>query len=116
MYNIDAQHGKVMTEDAKIRFLFKKIQHSGLEGAIEAMKAKTTTEPVGTVTYSTVVNNILTTVFELPDQFDRNRRVSGITNDSHSKEIYNSNGTVNTRDHKIWLQLSVDDCKKSNDK
>ena len=44
MYNIYAQHKEEMTKDAKIRFLFKKIQHTGLSSAIEAMKAKITTE------------------------------------------------------------------------
>ena len=54
MYNIYAQHGEVMAEDAKIRFLFNKINHSGLESAVKAMKAKITTKPTGTVTYTTV--------------------------------------------------------------
>ena len=48
MYNIYGKHSKVMTEDAKIRFLFKKIQHSGLASAVEAMKAQITTKPPGT--------------------------------------------------------------------
>jgi len=38
MYNIDAQNGDTMGEEAKIRFLFKQVQHVGLTGAIEAMK------------------------------------------------------------------------------
>ena len=72
MYNIYAQHGEVMTEDAKIRHLFKNITHSGLESAIEAMKAKITTEPAGSVTYTTVANHISTVVSELPDYLARN--------------------------------------------
>ena len=34
MYNIYAQHGDVITEDAKICHLFKNITHSGLESEI----------------------------------------------------------------------------------
>ena len=56
-----------MTEDAKIRFLFKKIMHTVFSSAIEAMKAKITTEPPGTVTYTTVANHISTDMSELPD-------------------------------------------------
>ena len=67
MYNIYAQHGEVMTEDAKIRFPIKKNNHRGLESAVEAMKAKITTKPTGTVTYTTVSNHLSTAVSELPD-------------------------------------------------
>jgi len=115
MYNIYAQHGEIMTEDAKIRFLFKNIQHSGLDGAIEAMKAKITTEPSGTVTYTTVANHISTAVSELPDYLARNRRISGVNDGHNSNGIYNSNGTINTGHHDNWLQMSVEDRKKVND-
>ena len=47
-----------MTEDAKIRFLFKKIQHSKLDSTIKAMKAKMTTEITGIVSYITVADHI----------------------------------------------------------
>ena len=113
MYNIYAQHGEVMAEDAKIRFLFKKVQHSGLSSAIEAMKAKITTEAPGTVTYSTVANHLSTAVSELPDYVARNRNVSGMTTGSTS--IYNADGTINTGHHPNWLKLSSDDQKKVND-
>ena len=118
MYNIYAQHGEVMAEDAKIRFLFKNIQHTGLESAIEAMKAKITTEPTGTVSYTTVANHISTAVSELPDYLARNRRVSGVNdsvNGSPSDGIYHANGTINTGHHDNWLHLSVEDRKKVND-
>ena len=113
MYNIYAQHGESMAEDAKIRFLFKKIQHTGLSSTIEAMKAKITTEPPGTVTYTTVANHISTTVSELPDYVARNRSVSSLS--SGSTSIYNADGTINTGHHPNWLKLSPDDRKKVND-
>ena len=56
MYNIYTQHGEIMTGNAKFRFLLKNIQHSGLDGEIEAMKAKITNELAGTVNYTTVEN------------------------------------------------------------
>ena len=62
MYNIYETYGEVMTEDVKIRFSFKKIQYSGLDSAIEAMKAKIMTEIICTVTYTTVTNHISTAI------------------------------------------------------
>ena len=46
----------------KFLFLFNNIQHSGLHSAIEAMKAKITTEITGAVSYTTVANHISTAV------------------------------------------------------
>ena len=86
-YNICAQHGDVMTEDAKIIFLFKKINHSILEGAIMAVKVNIITEPAGTVIYTTVADHISTAVSELPDYLAKNYRDSGINDDSSSNGI-----------------------------
>ena len=62
MYNIYETHGEVMTEDSKIRFLFKKIQYSWLDSAIEAIKSNITTETTGKVSYTTMANHISTAV------------------------------------------------------
>ena len=40
MYNIYDKEEEAMSEDAKIRFLFKRIQHPSLQPAIEALKVK----------------------------------------------------------------------------
>ena len=71
MYNIFENHGEAMEEDAKIRFLFKNIQHSGLEADIAAMKASITTSQPGTITYSTVCNHMSTAVSQLPEFITR---------------------------------------------
>ena len=119
MYNIYTKHGEAMTEDAKIRFLFKKIQHSGLDSAVEAMKAKITTEPAGTVTYTTVANHISTAVSELPDYLSRNHKVSGVSggkmNSNASYNIYNADGTINTGHHADWMAMGAENRKKVND-
>ena len=65
-----------MTEDAKIRFLFKKIDYQDLSKTVEAMSTKITTGVPGTVTYTTVANHLSTAVSELPDYLARNRNVS----------------------------------------
>ena len=118
MYNIYAQHGEVMTEDAKIRFLFKKINHSGLDGAVDAMKVKITTKPAGTVTYTTVANHISTAVSELPDYLSRNNKVSAVTgkrSSNGSYSIYNADGTINTGHHADWINMGAELRKKVND-
>ena len=117
MYNIYELHGEEMSEDAKIRFLFKKINHDGLSNAVEAMKAKITTEAPGTVTYTTVCNHIGTAVSELPDYISRNRSISGV---SHSDDggrnaggsIYNADGSINTGHHPNWNKGMSDGDKK----
>ena len=75
MYNIYQVHREEMTEDAKLRFLLKKIDHPGLSKTIEAMKTKIATETPGTVTYTTVANHLSIAVSELPDYLARNRTV-----------------------------------------
>ena len=116
MYNIYAQHDEAMAEDAKIRFLFKKIQHSGLSSVIEAMKAKITQDPPGTVTYTTVVNQISIAVSELSDYIAKNRNISGLQEDSTSNSIYSASGKINTGYHANWLNYSPAGCKKVNNK
>ena len=115
MYNIYAQHGEEMSEDAKIRFLFKKIQHSALSSAIEAMKSKITTDTPGSVTYTTVANHISTAVSELPDYVAKNRNISGLQSDSVPNSIYNADGKINTGHHPNWLKYSDAERKKVND-
>ena len=63
MYNIYDTHGEAISEEAKIRFLFKKYNHEGLTKTIKAMKTKITTKVIGTVTYTTVANHIYTQSF-----------------------------------------------------
>ena len=40
MHNIYEKQEESMTDEAKVRFLFKKVQHPGLQSAIEALKAQ----------------------------------------------------------------------------
>ena len=80
VYNIYDAHGEVMSDEANIRFLFKKINHEGLVKTVEAMKTKIATEVIGAFTYTNVANHISTSISELPDYFSRHRNVSGVTN------------------------------------
>ena len=49
MYNKFEEAGEPMEEDAKTRFPFKRVWHSGLQKSIEALKAQMKTNPLGTV-------------------------------------------------------------------
>ena len=75
MYNIYRDEGEELSEDAKVRFLFKKISHSGLNNAVEAMKARITTSTT-TISYTTVANHLFTAVFELPEYVAKNCNIS----------------------------------------
>ena len=65
MYNIYEKEDKPMSEDAKIRFLFKKVQHTGLQPAIEALKVRQSTSE--DLTYTQAANHISKAESELPD-------------------------------------------------
>ena len=66
-----------MTDDAKLRFLFKRVQHPGLQQAIEALKAQQT---AGTaVTYTMAANHLTTAVSALPEYIFKNRSISAVT-------------------------------------
>ena len=54
-----------MSDEAKVRFLFRKVQHDGLRSSIDALKAL---ETAGTViTYTMAANHLSTAVSELPE-------------------------------------------------
>ena len=61
-----------MTEEANIRFLFKKVDHYVITSAIEAMKAKIVTSDAGSITYTTVANHMNTAVSKMLDYISKN--------------------------------------------
>ena len=65
MFNIYDKQGEPMLEDAKIRFLFERTQHTGLQGHVQALKASITTGSA--ISYTTAANHLSTAVSELPD-------------------------------------------------
>ena len=98
-----------MPDDAKTRFLFKRVQHSGLRGAIEALRAQMTAGVA--VSYTMAANYLSTAVSELPEYLHKNRNVSivarqGMNNNEHSDGIYKSDGTIKTGHIPNWRNLS----------
>ena len=113
MFNIYEKEGEPMADDAKVRFLFKKVQHAGLRSSIDALKA---TQTIGTdITYTMAANHLSTAVSELPEFIQRNRNVSGLTTGQGTQEdgngIYNSDGTINTGYIAGWRSLPFKDKK-----
>jgi hypothetical protein len=109
MFNIYEQEGEPMADDAKTRFLFKKIQHSGLQTAIAALRVQMNLGAA--VTYTMAANHLSTAVSELPEHIAKNRNVSGIgTNEKKgSPDIYNEDGSINTGHIPNWRNLSKQD-------
>ena len=102
-----------MEEDAKIRFLFKNVQHSGLQADIAALKSSIITSIVGTISYTPVCNHISTVVSQLPEFMSKERNISVVGTDSGSQSIYKTDGFINANEWiPNWKDLSFDDKKK----
>jgi hypothetical protein len=90
VYSIYEKEGQPMTDEAKVQFLFKRVQHDKLTSSIDALKTQIT---VG-VSYAMAANHLSAAgVSELPDYLARNRNVSGVDN---SKTIHNSDCSIKT--------------------
>ena len=104
MHNIYEKEGEPMPDDAKTSFLFKRVQHSGLRGAIEALRAQITAGVA--VSYTMAANHLSTAVSELPEYLHKNRRISGVVRSESSHDIYNSDGTIIAGRIPNWRDLS----------
>ena len=113
MYNIYDQEGEPYSDDAKVRFLFKKTQHQGLQGAINALKALQT---AGTtvVTYTMAANHLSTAVSELPEYQANKRNIASIDTSGGkiNSDILNADGTIKTGYIPKWRTLSQADKDK----
>ena len=114
VYNIYEKEGKEMPEDAKIRFLFKSVQHLSLLGAIEALKALLATND--DITYTQAANHLSIAVFEILEFIAKNHAISGVASTSpkttidKSFAIYNADGSIITGQIPTWRNLSQTEC------
>ena len=77
MFNIYEKEGEEMSYEAKVRFLFRKVQHAGLRSSIDALKATQTTGTI--ISYTMAAKHLSTAVSELLEYLAKNaRNVSGI--------------------------------------
>ena len=111
MYNIYDKEEEAMSEDAKIRFLFKRIQHPSLQPAIEALKVKQSTNE--DLTYTQVANHMATAVSELPEFLSKHRNVSSTNTTSTTAtgdpSIYNTDDSIITGHIPNWRNLTPAD-------
>jgi hypothetical protein len=111
MYNIYDKEEEPMSDEAKVRFLFKSVHHEKLQVEISALKAQIT---AGTpITYTMASNHLSTAVSELPEYIAKNRNVSslnkGQTPRTGNSAIYNGDGSIITGHIPSWRSLSSDD-------
>ena len=110
MFNIYDKEGEPMAEEAKIRFLFRKVEHKELNHAIAALKARMITE---VVTYTQCANHIATAVSELPESVVKNRNISGTTTgqspSANQTGIHKPDGSINTGHIPDWRNLTQAD-------
>ena len=111
MFNIYEKEDEPMAEDAKVSFLFKRVQHSGLQAAIEALKAQ---QIAGTVvTYTMAANHLSTAVSELPEYLNKNRTIAALGSENKGRKgsaiLYYEDGSVKTGFIPGWHKLSRSD-------
>ena len=109
MFNIFDKEGEAMEEDAKLRTLFKKIQHVSLLKTVEALKVQQRTSPTA-VTYTVAANHISAAVSELPEYISRARDISSVGRKPSS--IYKDDGSIKTGEIDGWPSLSYSDKQK----
>ena len=96
-----------MSEEANVRFLFRKVQNTGLHSYIETLKASQTTGT--TISYTMDENHFSTATSEILQYIANNaRNVSVIRVGDGTKGvngIYNRDGSINTGHIPSWKQL-----------
>ena len=115
MFNIYEREGEPMAEDAKVRFLFKKVQHKDLLAAVEALQAQITAG--SNITYTKAANHLSAKVSTLPEYLSKQRTIAGVaagsTGDGDGDSgIYNADGSINTGYIPNWRSLSDADKDK----
>ena len=116
MYNIFEKEQEPMTDAAKVRFLFQKVEHASLKGAIEALRAQQTAGT--TITYTMAANHLSTAVSELPEFIAKNRNISALgtggadRSQDNGEGIHNSDGSIKTGFIANWNSLSKEDRNK----
>ena len=113
MFNINENYGKEMSDEAKIRFLFRKVQHAGICSSIDVLKATQTTGTV--ISYTIAENHLSNVVSEIPEYLAKSaRNVSGVQTGGGvggSKSVHNEDGSINTGHIPNWKSLSFKERK-----
>ena len=124
MFNIFEEENEVISEQAKVRMLLKKVEHPQLQDAINALRVRATMQGI---TFTECANHLSAQVSELPD-YQSSRKVSATGSDRGSgkgndikrirgggadvgkrKGIHMPDGNVWTGFYSDWNQLSKED-------
>ena len=118
MFNVSEKEGEEILDEAKVRFIFRKVQHTGLRSYINALKASQATGMI--ISYTMDANHLSTATSELPDYIAKNaRNVSVVQVEDGVKGgdgIYNEDGLINTGHIPSWKLLHFKDQKLVIDK
>ena len=119
MFNIYKEEGEEMTENAKLRELFKRTKHLQL---VESLKALEVRYDMDILTYTQAANNLTAAVSKLPD-YQMARRVSNVKTGSgqgskpmrirrDGNTIYATDGTIWTGHNDEWAMMKDSDKEK----
>jgi hypothetical protein len=127
MFNIFEEENEVISDQAKVRILLKKVEHPQLQDAIGALRVRATIG--GGITFTECANHLSAQVSELPDHHQITpRKVSGASSNRIGKSsvskrtrgangngggkrngIHMPDGSVWTGFYSDWDQLSKED-------
>ena len=116
MFNIFEKQGEAMGNDAKVRFLFKHVQHPELEAPVEALRVLQSGGDV--LTYTRAANHLSTHVSNMKERFQSNRttlrrQVAGIGTNGGDHDgsdiIYDKDGSIIIGHIEGWHKLSHKD-------
>ena len=115
MFNIFSDQGEAYTEDMKLRFLFKTVQHASLSASVEALKVR---DSIGetALTFTEAANHLAAQVSTMPEFVAKGRGISAIEIGSPGgggkSSIHRSDGSIYTGFIKNWGSLSQDEKTK----
>ena len=106
MHNMYEKQEEPMTDEAKVRFLLKKVQHPGLQSPIEVLKAQQIVGPA--IACTMAANHLSTAMPQLPECIAIYKNISTVTTSGiksghdSGEGIYNKDGSFRTG---IYYQL-----------
>ena len=104
IFNIYEKEGEEMSDEAKVRFLFNKVQHTGLRSFINALKASQTTDT--TIYHTMAANHLSGATSELLEYIVKNtRNISVVQVGDGTKGgdgIYNGDVSIDTGHIPSW--------------
>ena len=95
MFNIFHEENEVISEQAKVRMLLKKVEHPQLQDAVGALRVRASMDGI---TFTECANHLSALVSELPDN-QSSQKISGATTDRPNKDIKRIRGGGANKDN-----------------